>query len=115
MVSEAIDDVLAEEDPRKAVLAAWARLERVLEAGGAPRRDSETPFEFSARAAAELALSGPILDRLARLFEWARFSVNEVTPEMREHSLAALQAIREDLRRFPRDLLVPRGPESVAT
>jgi hypothetical protein len=98
VLDDAIEDVLGEADPRRAVIAAWARLERVLARGGLPRRDSEAPLEYAERAGAELEV-GVSLERLADLFEWARFSRHEVTPAMREEALAGLRAVRDGLRR----------------
>lgn len=75
-----------ERDPRRAVIAAGARLEGVLGAHGLPRLPAEAPFEYTARAFAELREFGvtePTLDRLARLFEWARFSSASHGPESR--------------------------------
>jgi len=102
VLDDAIDDVLGEADPRRAVIAAWARLERVLAAHGVPRRDAEAPFEYAARAGAELdarlGVAGGWLEQLAGLFEWARFSTHDVTPAMREEALGGLVAVRDGLR-----------------
>ena len=38
------------------------------------------------------------LDRFAALYEWARFSVNQVTPGMREEALDRLLSVRESIR-----------------
>ena len=97
-LDDAVEDVLVEADPRRAVIAAWAHLERVLAAHGLPRRQPEAPFEYAARAFAELGVTKPTLEALARLFEWARFSVNEVSPEMREQAVRALLAVRDEVR-----------------
>ncbi len=98
LLDDAIDDVLGEADPRQAVIKAWARLERVLARHGLPRRDAEAPFEYAARARAEMGVEEVSLERLADLFEWARFSLNEVTPAMREEALSGLVAVRDGLR-----------------
>jgi hypothetical protein len=98
VLDDAIDDVLHERDPRRAVIEAWAKLERVLARQGLPRRESEAPFEFAARASVELGVEAAWLERLAGLFEWARFSLHEVTPAMREEALGGLTAVRDGLR-----------------
>lgn len=102
VLDDAIEDVLGEADPRRAVIAAWARLERVLAGHGVPRRQSEAPFEYAARAERELdvqlGLDGGWLEQLAGLFEWARFSTHDVTPAMREQALGGLVAVRDGLR-----------------
>jgi Domain of unknown function (DUF4129) len=94
----AVDDLMSEQDPRQAVIAAWARMERVLAARGLPRRPAEAPFEYAARAFAELGLPAAGLDGFAWLFEWARFSLHEVTASMRQEALARLLALREGIR-----------------
>jgi hypothetical protein len=91
--------VLREADPRRAVIAAWARLEKVMARHGLARRDAEAPFEYAARAGAELAVEDLSLGRLADLYEWARFSLHEVTPAMRGEALTGLLAVRDGLRR----------------
>jgi hypothetical protein len=98
VLDDAIEDVLREQDPRRAVIAAWARLERVLAAHGLPRQPAQAPFEYAGLAVAEAELTPAAVEGLARLFEWARFSVNEVTPGMREEALGALVAIRDQIR-----------------
>ena len=102
VLDDAIEDVLGEADPRRAVIAAWTRLERVLAGHGVPRREAEAPFEYAARAGAELGVElgveGGWLEQLAGLFEWARFSTHEVTPAMREEALGGLVAVRDGLR-----------------
>lgn len=97
LLDDAIEDVLAEADPRRAVIAAWARLERVLAGHGLPRRAAEAPFEFALRACLELGIQRASLERLADLYEWARFSLNEVTPAMREEALNGLLDVRDGL------------------
>src|SRR5215471_4169031 len=54
VLDDAIDDVLGEADPRRAVIAAWVKLERVLAGHGVSQRESEAPFEYAARAGTEL-------------------------------------------------------------
>ena len=98
LLDDAVDDVLREADPRRAVIAAWARLERVLAGHGLARREAEAPLEYAVRAGAELAVEAVSLERLADLYEWARFSLNEVTPAMREEALGGLLAVRDGLR-----------------
>lgn len=98
LLDDAVDDVLREADPRRAVIVAWARLESLLTRHGLPRRESEAPFEYAARAGAGLALPTRSLERLAGLFEWARFSPHEVTPAMREEALGGLLGVRDGLR-----------------
>ena len=54
VLRETLDDLRAEPDPRVAVIAAYARLERTLAAFGMPRRDSDAPLEYLERILVEL-------------------------------------------------------------
>jgi hypothetical protein len=98
VLDDAVRDLTAEPDPRRAVLVAWARVERLLAEHGAGRRPSEAPFEYAARASAEVGLDAAALDRLAGLYEWARFSVHQVTAAMRREALEGLTQVGERLR-----------------
>jgi hypothetical protein len=96
-VDESLDDLRAEPDPRRAVIAAYARLERVLAAHGLPRRPAEAPFEYLRRMLAGLAVSEAAARRLTDLFERAKFSQHAVEPEMKEQAIHALETVRDDL------------------
>jgi uncharacterized protein YneF (UPF0154 family) len=97
-LDESLDDLRGEPDPRKAVIAAYARLERVLARHGLPRRRSEAPLEYLRRMLAVLAVTGEAARRLTTLFERARFSQHEVGVEMKEEAIEALETVRDDLR-----------------
>jgi H+/Cl- antiporter ClcA len=62
-----IDDLRAETDPRRAVIAAYARLERVLAAHGEPRKESDTPEEHLARVLGRLDVDRRASRRLVAL------------------------------------------------
>ena len=96
-VDESLDDLRAEPDPRRAVIAAYARLERVLASHGLPRRPSEAPLEYLARMLGELSVSPPAARRLTDLFERAKFSQHAVGQEMKEQAIGALETVRDDL------------------
>ena len=98
VLAETLDDLRAEADPRRAVIAAYARLERVLGAYGVPRRPAEAPLEFLERMLAEAEVGPVAAERLTLLFERARFSQHDVGPEMKEDAIDALETVREDLR-----------------
>jgi len=49
LLDDTLDDLEHEPDPRRAVIAAWARMERGLAAAGLPRRPAEAPFEYAGR------------------------------------------------------------------
>jgi uncharacterized membrane protein len=96
-VDESLDDLRAEPDPRRAVIAAYARLERVLAAYRLPRRPAEAPLEYLARMLDDLSVSPDAARRLTALFERARFSQHEVGTEMKEEAISALEKVRDDL------------------
>ena len=50
VLDETLDDLRAEPDPRRAVIAAYARLERSFAVAGLPRRAQETAVEYVPRA-----------------------------------------------------------------
>ena len=96
-MDESLDDLRAEPDPRRAVIAAYARLERVLAAHRLPRRPAEAPLEYLGRMLAELSVSPEAARRLTDLFERAKFSQHAVGTEMKEEAIAALETVRDDL------------------
>ena len=96
-VDESLDDLRAEPDSRKAVIAAYARLERVLAAHGLPRDPAEAPLEYLGRILAQLSVSDRAVRALTDLFEEAKFSQHAVGPEMKEQAIEALQTVRDDL------------------
>jgi hypothetical protein len=97
-LDDSLDDLRAERDPRRAVIAAYARMERTLEVHGVPRRRSEAPLEYLARVLRELRVrSSAVLD-LTELFERAKFSLHQIDVEMKDEAIEALIAVRDDLR-----------------
>jgi hypothetical protein len=97
-VDESLDDLRAEPDPRRAVIAAYARLERVLASHGLPRHPAEAPLEYLRRMLAELSVSPAAARSLTELFERAKFSQHAVGQEMKEQAIRALETVRDDLR-----------------
>jgi hypothetical protein len=92
------DDLRAEPDPRRAVIAAYARLESALASSGLPRRPAETPEEYVVRILDALDVPrGPVRE-LTDLYERAKFSQHTVDERMRERAIAALVRIRDELR-----------------
>jgi len=96
-VDESLDDLRAEPDPRRAVIAAYARLERVLAAHGLPRKPAEAPLEYLGRMLAELSVSDRAARALTDLFERAKFSQHAVGAEMKDQAIDALETVRDDL------------------
>lgn len=98
-LDESIDDLLADPDLRRAIVAAYARMERALAGAGLARHPAEAPFEYVARALQSLDASAGSAQRLTELFEWAKFSHHEPEPHMRDEAIDALIAVRDELRR----------------
>jgi hypothetical protein len=97
-LDESLDDLRADPDLRRAIIAAYARMETALAAAGLPRRPAEAPLEYVERALLSLDTSAAAVRRLTDLFEWARFSQHEPEPSMRDDAVDALVAVRDELR-----------------
>lgn len=98
VLEETLDDLRAEADPRRAVIAAYARMERALAAYGLPRSPAEAPDEYLRRILSDLDVSRRAISRLTALFSRAKFSSHDVGPEMKQEAIEALEAVREELR-----------------
>jgi Domain of unknown function (DUF4129) len=97
-LDESLDDLRSDPDLRRAIIAAYARMETALAAAGLPRRPAEAPLEYLERALLGLDASAGAVRRLTDLFEWARFSQHEPEPSMRDDAVEALIAVRDELR-----------------
>ena len=97
-LDESIDDLRTEPDLRRAIVAAYARMERALAAAGIPRHRAEAPLEYMERALLTLDTSAEAVRRLTDLFALARFSQHEPDPSMRDEAIDALVAVRDELR-----------------
>jgi hypothetical protein len=97
LLDDTLEDLEGEPDPRRAVIAAWARMERGLAAVGLPRHPAEAPFEYAGRVL-ESALARPAsVHRLTGLFERAKFSRHAVGDDDRDEAIAALRAVRREV------------------
>jgi hypothetical protein len=111
LLDDTLDDLEREPDPRRAVIAAWARMEHGLAAAGLPRHPAEAPFEYATRVleaalapidrGTPLGFPGPLrpssVHRLTGLFERAKFSQHPVGQADREEAIAALRTVRREL------------------
>jgi Domain of unknown function (DUF4129) len=97
VLSETLDDLRAEPDPRKAVIGAYARMERTLAARGVPREAFEAPLEYLARVLELVQVSSHSILRLTGLFERARFSPHEIDATMKDDAIDALVGLRTEL------------------
>ena len=98
-IETTIDDLRSEKDARRAVIAAYALMERTLARHGLARRRSEAPLEYLANILRGLHVRESAVVTLTRLFEFAKFSGHEVDAVMKEEAIDALTAIRDDLQR----------------
>jgi hypothetical protein len=97
VLDEALDDLGDERDPRRAVIAAYARMEDVLAEHGLGRRPAETPYEYLARVLTDLRASERSARRLTELFERAKFSTHEVSERMRADAIGCLTRLRAEV------------------
>jgi hypothetical protein len=97
VLSETLDDLALERDPRRAVIRAYARMEQVLASHGLPRAPHEAPLEYLARVLRELNVRAEAAHALTELFERAKFSQHEIDLAMKQEAIAALVRVRDDL------------------
>lgn len=98
VLDDTLDDLRAEPDPRRAVVAAFARLERALAAVGMPRAGAETADEYVTRVLERLEVDPGAVGRLTRLFAQAKFSQHEIDDSMKEAAIDAFEQVRDELR-----------------
>jgi Domain of unknown function (DUF4129) len=94
-----LDDLLAERDARRAVIATYARMERTLAGAGLPRAAAEAPLEYLGRVLRDLLhTSAEAVSKLTTLFERAKFSHHEIDTTMKDEAIDALVSLRDELR-----------------
>ncbi|MGH9243110.1 MAG: DUF4129 domain-containing protein [Acidimicrobiales bacterium] len=98
LLDEVVDELRREHDARRAVIRAYARMEDVFADHGVPRRPSEAPLEFLARALEHVAAPEPT-GRLTDLFERAMFSTQPFDRAQQDDAIEGLLAVRSDLGR----------------
>ncbi len=90
-------DLRSEPDPRRAVVAAYARMEAVLGSAGLPRRSHETSAEYCRRVLERLGAAAGAAARLTALFERARYSEHPIDDAMRAEAIEAVHQVRNDM------------------
>jgi hypothetical protein len=98
VLDDSLADLIAEGDNRRAVIAAYARMERLLANVGAPRAPAETPFEYLDRVLVSFGASAAVAQPLTELFEHAKFSHHPVDGAMKQQAVDALTELRDELR-----------------
>jgi hypothetical protein len=100
-VDTTLDDLRAEPDPRRAIVRAYARMERTCERSGVARDGAEAPLEYVARVLLELEVRPEPVRALTDLFERAKFSAHPLGDDAKHEAIAALEDIRADLASPP--------------
>jgi hypothetical protein len=88
---------IADADPRRAVIACWARLEAAAAAAGTPREPGDTSTELVERLLADHAITEVMLANFAAIYREARFAPHVVDESMRDQARAALRQVRDEL------------------
>lgn len=92
-----LDDLRREPDPRRAVVAAYARMERLLGEHGVRRHRWEAPLEYLSRALARLRGGDAPIAELTNLYHEARFSPHTMGEPQRARAVQVLITLREEL------------------
>jgi Domain of unknown function (DUF4129) len=96
-VEAALEPLRAPADPRAAVIAAYARTERVLAEQELGRRAPEAPREYLTRVLGERGMPERSLITLTDMFEEARFSRHPIPDSAPTRALTELQHARAAL------------------
>jgi hypothetical protein len=96
-LSLGIADLQSIEDPRRAVIACYVRMQILAGDRRIGHRLSDTPFELFDRIARGHPELEPSVHRLTLLFERAKFSPHTIDEVMRSDALAALEEIRTQM------------------
>jgi len=94
VVAAGIEALESERDPRRAVIKAYAAMERTLAEQELPRKPAETPLEYLRRMLQDLGGRADPARRLTGLFEEAKFSAHVIDEPMRQDALTCLAALR---------------------
>jgi len=97
-VEAAIGALDAESDPRRAVIAAYAAMQRTLGERGVVRFPSEAPREYLERALVASRATEHEARTLTGLFEEARYSEHPIPERLRAVALSALRSLQGPVR-----------------
>jgi hypothetical protein len=93
-VEVGLDALRREPDPRRAIIAAYAAMERSLSHAGLGRHAWEAPIEYLRRVLAGALAAPEDVQTMTHLFEVAKFSEHPVDESMRSGAIGALERIR---------------------
>jgi Domain of unknown function (DUF4129) len=88
-----LDRLRRERNPRRAVIAAYAAMERHMAGEGLPRGAHEAPMEYLGRVTLQGHERVACVHRLTALFQWAKFSHRPVDDDMRSRAIAAVEEL----------------------
>jgi hypothetical protein len=97
VLADTLDDLRAEANPRRAVIRAYARMEKTFAAHGVEREPAETPREYVERALDRLGVGSHSVQQLTKLYERAKFSRLEIDESMKDDAIDALVGLRAEL------------------
>jgi len=97
-VAAAIGALDAESDPRRAVIAAYAAMQRSLGERGIVRSPAEAPREYLERALVASNATERDARTLTGLFEEARYSTHPIPERLRDLALSALRSLQNRLQ-----------------
>lgn len=99
-VDEGLSDLdISDLDPRRAVIACWARLEAAAAAAGTRREPGDTSTELVERLLTEHEITASVLAGFAAVYREARFATHVIDVQMRDQARAALIQVRDELLR----------------
>jgi hypothetical protein len=108
-VSSAHNDVVAaldagieeladsDNDPRRAVIACWVRLEQAAASAGIVRATGDSPTDLVGRLLATQQVDAGALAELAAAYREARYATHTVDDRMRRRAIEAVRRLRTDL------------------
>jgi hypothetical protein len=82
-----------ERNPRRAVIAAYAAMERLMARDGIPRGAHEAPMEYLGRVTLAGHHGVAAVHRITGLFQRARFSGRPIDEDMRGRAIAAVEEL----------------------
>jgi hypothetical protein len=97
-VEAAVDALGSEQDPRRAVIAAYAAMQRTLGDHGVVRASAEAPREYLHRVLMASRATEREASTLTELFEEARYSAHPIPERVRDMALGALRSLQARLR-----------------
>lgn len=103
VLADTLGDLRAEGDPRRAVIRTYARMEKTFAAYGVSRDEAATPHEYVENVLARLQVSAFAVQRLARLYERAKFSEHAIDASMKDEAIETLVGLRAELEYKPEE------------